>query len=55
MATVVVESDRGPVQQAFGVSGFPAFVLVEEGVVAASGYELAPVVDRDAVALPAAG
>ncbi|MER5625693.1 TlpA disulfide reductase family protein [Streptosporangium sp. NPDC002544] len=55
VATVVVEADRGPVQQAFGVTGFPAFVLVEEGVVAASGYELAPVVDRDAVALPAAG
>ncbi|MGJ6966023.1 hypothetical protein ACSDR0_29355 [Streptosporangium sp. G11] len=55
VATVVVESDQGPVQRAFGVSGFPAFVLVEEGVVSASGFDLAPVVDRDAVALPAAG
>ncbi|WP_329430731.1 hypothetical protein OG339_23295 [Streptosporangium sp. NBC_01495] len=55
VATVVVEPDRGPVQRAFGISGFPAFVLVEEGVVSASGYDLTPVLDRDAVALPATG
>lgn len=55
VATIVVEPDQGPVQQAFAVSGFPAFVLVEGGVVAASDFDLAPVTHRDAAALPAAG
>lgn len=54
VATVVVESDRGPVQQAFAVTGFPAFLLVEQGVVVASDYELAPVADRNAAALAGA-
>ncbi|MEU8247384.1 TlpA disulfide reductase family protein [Nonomuraea sp. NPDC048916] len=55
VATVVVEPDRGPVQQAFAVNGFPAFVLVDKGVVATSNYDLTSVTDRDAVVLMAAG
>lgn len=55
VATVVVEPDGGPIQQAFAVTGFPAFVLVEQGVVAASDYEFAPVADRDGAALATAG
>ncbi|MEU0484001.1 hypothetical protein ABZ260_33065 [Streptosporangium sp. NPDC006013] len=55
VATIVVEPDRGPVQQAFAVTGFPAFVLVEGGVVVASGFDLAPVTHRDTAALPAVG
>jgi protein-disulfide isomerase len=51
VATVVVEPDQGPVQKAFGVTGFPAFALVEDGVVAASHYDLKPVADRDGVAV----
>lgn len=54
VATVVVEPDGGPAQQAFAVLGFPAFVLLDRGVVAASNYDLTPVVERDTVALPAA-
>jgi hypothetical protein len=54
VATVVVEPDDGPLQRAFGVSGFPAFVLVEDGVIAASAFELPPVAARDGAAVPAA-
>ncbi|SEL42906.1 TlpA family protein disulfide reductase [Nonomuraea pusilla] len=56
VATVVVEPDQGPVQRAFGVSGFPAFVLLEDGVVGASGFDFEPVASRDAAAaVPSAG
>ncbi|QYC45876.1 hypothetical protein Nocox_41675 [Nonomuraea coxensis DSM 45129] len=55
VATVVVEPDGGPVQQAFGVTGFPAFVLVSDGLVTASHYQLHAVAGRDAAALSAAG
>jgi hypothetical protein len=55
VATVVVEPDRGPIQQAFEVSGFPAFVLVRDGVAEASSYDLAAVADRDAALLVDAG
>ncbi|SDJ00131.1 TlpA disulfide reductase family protein [Nonomuraea jiangxiensis] len=55
VATVVVEPDQGPVQQAFQVTGFPVFMLVEDGVVRASDYELTSISARDAVVLPAAG
>jgi hypothetical protein len=53
VATVIVEPDQGPVQRAFGVTGFPAFVLVEDGLVVASHYDLTPVTDRDGVAVAA--
>lgn len=52
VATVVVEPDRGPVQQAFAVDGFPAFVLVEGGRVKVSDFEFASITDADAAALP---
>jgi hypothetical protein len=39
-AQVVQEQERGPIQQAFGVRGFPAFVLVEDGVLGVNDYEL---------------
>lgn len=39
-ATVVLEAPTGPVAEAFAVRGFPAFALVADGTVAASGYEL---------------
>ncbi|WP_143590742.1 TlpA family protein disulfide reductase [Thermoactinospora rubra] len=55
VAAVVVEPDGGPLQQAFAVTGFPAFVLVQQGRVAASDYELRSVAERDAAALPSAG
>ncbi|WP_167530745.1 TlpA family protein disulfide reductase [Microbispora hainanensis] len=55
VATVVVESDDGPVQKAFGVTGFPAFILVANGLVAASHYQLGAIIDHDAAALSAAG
>jgi thiol-disulfide isomerase/thioredoxin len=55
VATVVTELDQGPVQQAFGVTGFPAFVLVEQGTVAASDFRLEPVAERDDAAVPAMG
>ncbi|WP_416900705.1 TlpA disulfide reductase family protein [Micromonospora echinospora] len=51
VATVVVEPDQGPVQKAFGVKGFPAFLLVEKGVVAASDFELGTVTGRDSTPL----
>ncbi|MFI5913093.1 TlpA family protein disulfide reductase [Dactylosporangium sp. NPDC051541] len=36
---VVLEDPEGPLSQAFGVRGFPAFVMVrEEGVVESTGY-----------------
>lgn len=41
VATVVREDDGGPVQQAFGVGGYPTFALVEAGVVTASGTRVA--------------
>ena len=53
VATVVVEPDQGPVQKAFGVVGFPAFVLVDDGWVAASDFDLSPLAERDAAALAA--
>lgn len=40
-AKVVVEPELGPVQQAFGVNGYPAFVVVIDGVVAQSGHDIA--------------
>lgn len=43
VTSVVVEPDRGPMQQAFGVSGYPAFLRVRDGLVLASGYELGSV------------
>ncbi|WP_214322579.1 TlpA family protein disulfide reductase [Nonomuraea sediminis] len=51
VATVVVEPDAGPIQQAFRVTGFPAFLLVEDGTVAASDYVFLPVADRDLAVL----
>jgi cytochrome oxidase Cu insertion factor (SCO1/SenC/PrrC family) len=42
VARVVVEPGLGPVSTAFGVSGFPAFAVVEEqGRIAASNVDLA--------------
>ncbi|QLQ38042.1 TlpA disulfide reductase family protein [Micromonospora robiginosa] len=49
VATVVVEPDRGPVQQAFGVDGFPAFVLVDGDRVKVSDFEFTSITDADAV------
>ncbi|MEV6520421.1 TlpA disulfide reductase family protein [Longispora sp. NPDC051575] len=40
VADVVVETDDGPVNKAFGVSGYPALCLVDDGVVVASGYQI---------------
>jgi thiol-disulfide isomerase/thioredoxin len=40
-ARVVVEPDGGPVSRALGVSGFPAFALVDGDRVRVSGYEVA--------------
>ncbi|MET8039895.1 hypothetical protein ABZU25_03390 [Micromonospora sp. NPDC005215] len=54
VATVVVESDRGPVQQAFAVDGFPAFVLVAGDRVQVSNFDLASIIHADSAALPAA-
>lgn len=48
VARVVVEAEEGAVQQAFGVKGFPAFVLIDDGHVVASDFNLASVVDHDA-------
>ena len=45
-ATVVVEPDGGPVQQALGVTGYPAFLLLERGVVQVSSYDLDVVLDK---------
>lgn len=55
VATVVVEPDQGPVQKAFGVTGFPSFLLVRDGEVDATDYDLAPIVGRDVPAAAAAG
>jgi len=42
IATVVREADDGPVQQAFGVGGYPTFALVEpNGLVVAGGLRVA--------------
>lgn len=51
VATVVTEPEHGPLQQAFEVTGFPAFVLVRHGVAEASSYDLSPVAERDAAIL----
>ncbi|WP_117211538.1 hypothetical protein [Allorhizocola rhizosphaerae] len=51
VATVVVEAEGGPIQRAFEVTGFPAFVLVRDGVAEASGYDLTPVAERDSALL----
>ncbi|MDG4825007.1 TlpA disulfide reductase family protein [Asanoa sp. WMMD1127] len=53
VATVVVEADQGPVQQAFAVTGFPAFVLVKDGRVEVSTFELISITDADDAGLPA--
>ncbi|MFI7443037.1 TlpA disulfide reductase family protein [Nonomuraea indica] len=53
VTTVVVESEGGPIQKAFGVTGFPAFILSTDGLVAASHYQLHAVIDRDAALLSA--
>ncbi|MFC7549034.1 TlpA disulfide reductase family protein [Plantactinospora sp. GCM10030261] len=47
VATVVVEPDLGPVQQAFGVTGYPSFLLIRDGEVDATDYDLGPIVERD--------
>lgn len=47
VARVVVEREEGTVQKAFGVNGFPAFVLIADGNVVASDFNLASVLDRD--------
>lgn len=47
VARVVVEADQGVVQQAFGVKGFPAFVLIQDGEVVASDFNLPAVIDHD--------
>ena len=54
VATVVVEPEDGPLQWAFAIGGFPTFVLVEDGVVAASDDVLPPA-GREAAPVPAAG
>lgn len=43
VARVIAEPDQGPVQKAFGVTGYPAFVAVKDGRVTASSYLLEPV------------
>ncbi|MEE6262238.1 TlpA family protein disulfide reductase [Plantactinospora sonchi] len=55
VATVVREPDQGPVQKAFGVTGYPAFILVENGAVAAANFDLTAVADRDAAVLAVVG
>jgi len=55
VATVVREPDQGPVQKAFAVAGFPAFVLMEDGRVVTSHYDFDSVVAMDSVPLPASG
>ncbi|MFC7548091.1 TlpA family protein disulfide reductase [Plantactinospora sp. GCM10030261] len=55
VATVVVEADQGPVQRAFAVEGFPAFVLVQDGRVQVSDYELSSITEVDSTAVPAIG
>lgn len=47
VARVVVEQVEGAVQRAFGVKGFPAFVLIDDGQVVASDFHLASVLDRE--------
>lgn len=42
VAQVVRDSDAGPVTQAFGVQGYPAFALLRDGVVQASHHTLDP-------------
>ncbi len=51
VATVVTEPEEGPIQQAFEVTGFPAFVLVRDGVVEASSYDLTAGAERDSAIL----
>ena len=41
VAAVVVERELGPVQKAFGTSGFPAFAVVVDGVLAQSTQDIA--------------
>jgi peroxiredoxin len=48
VATVVVEPDQGSVQKAFGVTGFPSFLLIRDGEVDVTDYDLGPIVERDA-------
>ncbi|MGH3917123.1 MAG: TlpA family protein disulfide reductase [Pseudonocardiaceae bacterium] len=40
VATVVVERELGPVQKAFGTSGFPAFAVVVDGVIVQSAHDV---------------
>jgi thiol-disulfide isomerase/thioredoxin len=49
VATVVVEPPEGPLQQAFGVVGYPTFVLVRDGVMVTADHTLQPVAGRDRV------
>jgi hypothetical protein len=55
VATVVVEPDMGPVQKAFGITGFPSFLLIRDGEVDVSDFDFAPIVERDVPAAAAAG
>ncbi|MGH3932359.1 MAG: TlpA disulfide reductase family protein [Pseudonocardiaceae bacterium] len=41
VATVVVERELGPVQKAFGTTGFPAFAVVVDGVIVQSSHDVA--------------
>lgn len=49
IGAVVVERELGPVQKAFGVSGFPAFVIVVDGVIAQAGHEVADLPEHELV------
>ncbi|GIJ57176.1 TlpA family protein disulfide reductase [Virgisporangium aurantiacum] len=55
VATVVVEPELGPVQKAFGVTGYPSFLLVRDGAIEVTDHDLAPVLERDTAVASAAG
>ncbi|MEV0594838.1 TlpA disulfide reductase family protein [Nonomuraea cavernae] len=55
VATVVVETDRGPIQESFGVGGFPAFLLLQDGAITATSFELPSITHHDAPILPSVG
>ncbi|MEV6963802.1 TlpA disulfide reductase family protein [Hamadaea sp. NPDC051192] len=40
VARVVAEPDRGPLGQAFGVEGYPAFAMLDSSLVVFSGFDL---------------
>lgn len=48
VALVVSEPEQGPVQRAFGVTGYPAFVALTNGRVMTSSYLLEPAVEASA-------